>query len=180
MVLPLGLWCSYCQMAAGDVVILKPSSFTCLVSGLRELKQLVAGTARAPRASLSLWTLHMVALEELDFLRGGWRLLEGWLKATRGTGPRETSRSFVAFSNPASEVTQCHFYNILFIKTVTEALPGAKKGDTDFTFWWDECQWIFRHVSASLLHIWETWKEMNTSSQAFKELEFELGAMVFR
>lgn len=110
----------------------------------------------------------------------GTRLLTWWLKATRGTGPRETSRNYVAFSNPTSEVTQCHFYNILFIKTVTVALPGAKKGDTDFPFWWDECRWIFRHVSASLLHIWETWKEMNTSSLAFKELEFELGASVFR
>lgn len=161
MVLPQGLWCGYCQMTAGDAVILKPSSFACLVSGLRGL----AGTAGAPKAPLSLssQTLHLVASKALDFLPT-W-----WLKPTRGTAPRETSRSYVVFSNPASEVTSHSVTSAtLFIKTITEALPGVRKGVTGFTFSWDEYQWIFRHVYASLLHIWEIWKEMTTSSLALR------------
>ena len=117
-------------MVPGAGVTLKALSFSCLVSGLRGFTQLVVGTAGAPRGSFSL---------SMDSPRGGLRvtgLLTWQLKAPQGTTPRETSRNYVAFSNLASEVTHIEYieYNILFIKTVTEAPPGTRNEDTDSAF----------------------------------------------
>lgn len=74
-------------MVPGAGVTLKALSFSYLVSGLRGFKQLVVGTAGAPRGSFSLST---------DSPHGGLRvtgLLTWQLKAPRGTTPRETSRN---------------------------------------------------------------------------------------
>lgn len=88
----------------------------------------MAETAGAPSASLSPRTPQGVQRNQTYLVA----------MATTGTGLRETRRG-LAFSNLASEVTQVTSATVC-PSEVTEAPPGAWKGDTDFTFCGDPCQ----------------------------------------
>lgn len=132
---------------------------TCLVPGLRRLKQLGAGTDGAPWASLSIsvWSFQVVYPTGSFWTAG---LLEA--KSSRGKfQQREPGGSRIN----SYDITLLHksstlsYHGPVLVKAVTKAHTVSREEGIDFKFWCSSGKAQEEHVGCKIL-LWPFWENI--------------------